>query len=78
MQANFGAPSDLTLETEFGTSDEDTVIKKILEGGTAQEMTVRNPLFLMLGGTRMAYLTTRQMGERQGCTNDSFNSMRSK
>lgn len=41
MQGNFGAPSNGTLETEFGTSDEDVVIPKILESGIAQEMNVR-------------------------------------
>lgn len=40
-QGNFGAPSDGTLDTEFGTSDEDVVIKKILEEGEAQPMDVR-------------------------------------
>lgn len=34
-------PSQGTLESEFGTSDEDTVIRKILESGSAQEMNVR-------------------------------------
>lgn len=39
-QGNLGAPSQGTLDTEFGTTDEDKVIKKILEQGTAQEMNV--------------------------------------
>lgn len=37
-QGSYGAPSDQTIETEFGTSDEDTVIKKILESGESQPM----------------------------------------
>lgn len=41
MQGNYGAPSKGTLDTEFGTSNEDDVIPKILEQGVAQEMDVR-------------------------------------
>ena len=41
MQGNFGAPSNGTLETEFGTSRDEEVIVKILEKGIAQEMSVR-------------------------------------
>jgi ribosome maturation protein Sdo1 len=40
-QGTFDGASKATLENEFGTANEDEVIKKILEKGTLQETEVR-------------------------------------
>jgi len=40
-QGSFNGASNATLENEFGTSDEEAVIKQIIEKGTLQEHEVR-------------------------------------
>lgn len=40
-QGQMDGASKASLENEFGTSNEDEVIKKILEGGNPQTVTVR-------------------------------------
>ncbi|SPN96897.1 related to RNA binding protein [Cephalotrichum gorgonifer] len=39
-QGLLGTPSDGTLDTEFGTTDDDKVIVKILEQGETQDMSL--------------------------------------
>ncbi|PKS06402.1 hypothetical protein jhhlp_007150 [Lomentospora prolificans] len=56
-QGIYDAPSKGDLENQFDTTDEDAIIKKILEEGEAQEM---------------------EMPERQGNTNDSYNSTKTR
>lgn len=42
-QGQFDVASKASLENEFGTSNEDEIIKKILEEGQVQTVPVRNP-----------------------------------
>ena len=43
-QGIYDAPSKGDLENQFDTTDEDAIIKKILEEGEAQEMEVRTTI----------------------------------
>ncbi|KAI4207064.1 MAG: hypothetical protein LQ346_000782 [Caloplaca aetnensis] len=57
-QNAYDSPSKQTLESEFGTHNEDECIIKILEGGTLQETEVGNEYF--------------ETGERQGPKNETM------
>lgn len=77
-QGTFDAASNGTLESEFNTSDEDEVIKKILEEGTMQTMEVSRSMLLHATHMDCRRLTgvLVQMPSRQGVTNESMSSMR--
>jgi hypothetical protein len=45
-QGNLGAPSESQLDAEFGTTEEEKIIVKILEGGESQAMDVCSRLAL--------------------------------
>lgn len=53
-QGTFDGASNATLENEFGTSDEEAVIKQIIEKGTLQEHEVRT--IYILGTQPLAHL----------------------
>lgn len=64
--------SKSTLENEFGVSNEEEVIKKILEAGTIQESEVGRPLYdpTVENGT-ITDDKSHQFPERQGPKNDA-------
>lgn len=72
-----------TLENEFGTSNEDEVIKQILQKGDVQTTQVRHDITLsdraiqccLQSSNIERVLTLLQNSERQGDTNDSKGAM---
>jgi hypothetical protein len=70
------------MHSEFGTDNVDEVIKKILQSGTVQTMEVSKPPSVPLHTCTIrepaADTLPHQMPSRQGVTNDSMSSMRSK
>lgn len=68
------------LSAEFGTENEDEVIKKILTDGTAQpaEVSSAPPMLALQHHENHSLTHWEQFGSRQGATNDSMSSMRAK
>jgi hypothetical protein len=65
--------SNTTLENEFGTSNDNEAIAKILDQGEIQENIVYNPLSLYYRALGRIWLTIgiTQNAERQGIRNES-------
>ena len=69
--------SKSTLENEFGTSNDDECIIKILEHGNMQESKVRPYPALLSPSSETDWCLLLQNHERQGPKNDSMGPMTS-
>ena len=70
-QNAYDSASKQTLDSEFGTSNEDEVIKQILEKGDVQHTEVKHGPNISQS-LHMLMPTCKQTGERQGPKNDSM------
>ncbi|KPM37108.1 hypothetical protein AK830_g9461 [Neonectria ditissima] len=79
VQGTYDAAAKGTLESEFGTSVDDDVIKIILEKGTLQSSEVSNSVLELQSNQGEEHKANasphKQMPERQGSKNDSNGGM---